>query len=141
VIRSCAIAVAPICKRLDLVKLNENTEDLTISGERPFNLSSHGIINLACEVEASPSNVTFHWTFNSTKELSDVPHSQYMNDDTISKLSHLLRTDADYGTFGCWANNSIGYSKQPCLYFIPPPGRIFFSRPPSPTNSPVDPSP
>ncbi|XP_031784621.1 uncharacterized protein LOC100120012 isoform X4 [Nasonia vitripennis] len=118
------VMYAPICKQLSPISLNEAdayvlanvTEEL-----QPQNVSRHEIINLMCEVEASPSSVTFHWTFNNSHELKDVPESRYTSDQTVSRLSQRLKSDEDYGTFGCWASNVVGHSKQPCLYHLPTP--------------------
>ncbi|XP_011872251.1 PREDICTED: hemicentin-1-like isoform X2 [Vollenhovia emeryi] len=91
----------------------------------PFNVPEevhgalkHETISLVCEVEASPTNVTFHWTFNSSGDLSDVPSTNYTNEGTTSRLNYTPVTDTDYGVLGCWASNSVGSSKQPCLYQV-----------------------
>lgn len=98
----------------------------------PFNVAEqlhgalkHETISLACEVEASPTLVTFRWTFNSSGDLSEISPTKFTNDGTISRLNYTPATDMDYGTVGCWANNEIGQSKQPCVYQIIAAG-IFF---------------
>ncbi|XP_071650534.1 nephrin [Temnothorax longispinosus] len=98
----------------------------------PFNVPEevhgalkHETISLVCEVEASPTNVTFHWTFNSSGDLSDVPSTTYTNEGTTSRLNYTPVTDTDYGVLGCWASNSVGSSKQPCLYQVIAAGRPY----------------
>ncbi|EGI66835.1 hypothetical protein G5I_04641 [Acromyrmex echinatior] len=98
----------------------------------PFNVPEevhgalkHETISLVCEVEASPTNVTFHWTFNNSGDLSDVPSTNYSNEGTTSRLNYTPVTDTDYGALGCWASNSVGHSKQPCLYQIIAAGRPY----------------
>ncbi|XP_018350424.1 PREDICTED: protein turtle-like [Trachymyrmex septentrionalis] len=98
----------------------------------PFNVPEevhgalkHETISLVCEVEASPTNVTFHWTFNNSGDLSDVPSTNYSNEGTTSRLNYTPVTDTDYGALGCWASNSVGHSKQPCLYQVIAAGRPY----------------
>lgn len=78
----------------------------------------HETISLVCEVEASPTTVTFQWTFNSSGDLNDVPSTKYTSQGTISRFNYTPSTDMDYGALGCWASNEVGHSKQPCLYQV-----------------------
>lgn len=89
-------------------------------------------ISLVCEVEASPTTVTFHWTFNSSGDLIDVPSDKYTSEGTISRFNYTPSTDMDYGILGCWASNAVGQSKQPCLYQVIAAGSCEFSPLPSP---------
>ncbi|KAL6445264.1 hypothetical protein ACFW04_002253 [Cataglyphis niger] len=85
----------------------------------------HETISLVCEVEANPTNVTFHWTFNSSGDLSDIPSTKYTNEGTTSRLNYTPLTDMDNGVLGCWASNAVGHSKQPCLYQVIAAGRPY----------------
>ncbi|XP_076164460.1 nephrin isoform X2 [Ptiloglossa arizonensis] len=85
----------------------------------------HETISLVCEVEASPTSVTFHWTFNSSGDLNDIPSTKYTNEGTSSRLNYTPSSDMDYGTLGCWASNVVGPSKQPCLYQVIAAGRPY----------------
>lgn len=87
----------------------------------------HETISLVCEVEANPTNVTFHWTFNSSGDLSDIPSTNYTNEGTTSRFNYTPLTDMDYGVLGCWASNAVGHSKQPCLYQVIAAGSCKFS--------------
>ncbi|XP_020291370.1 nephrin-like isoform X2 [Pseudomyrmex gracilis] len=123
------VMFAPICKHV----LNSG------SGWRhqnatppPYNIPEevhgalkHETISLVCEVEANPTTVTFHWTFNSSGGLSDVPSTKYTSDGTTSRLNYTPSTDMDYGVLGCWASNDVGPSKQPCLYQVIAAGRPY----------------
>lgn len=83
---------------------------------------------LLCEVEAHPANVTFHWSFNNTSNKitpNDLPKTKFTSEGTLSRMRHLPRTDEDYGTFGCWASNLVGHSKQPCFFLLPPPSEFY----------------
>ncbi|XP_053985490.1 nephrin-like [Hylaeus anthracinus] len=85
----------------------------------------HETISLVCEVEANPTSVTFHWTFNSSGDLNDIPSTKYTNEGTSSRLNYTPSSDMDYGTLGCWARNVVGSSKQPCLYQVIAAGRPY----------------
>ena len=128
------ISVAPVCKRLQFLDIrntsfhnvkykldHNNKNDYEEENNEELNTSRYQIVNLLCEVEANPTNVSFHWSLNNSRD-SDIILSKHTNDGIFSRLRHTLRADEDYGTFGCWASNIVGYSKQPCLYHINPPG-------------------
>lgn len=119
--------VAPVCKHV----LNSGGWNAT---PPPFNMPEevhgalkHETISLVCEVEANPTNVTFHWTFNNSGDLSEIPSTKYTNEGTISRLNYTPSTDMDYGILGCWASNAVGHSKQPCLYQVIAAGLCKFS--------------
>lgn len=113
--------VSPICKHV----LNFGGWRYQNATPPPFNVPEdvhgalkHETISLVCEVEANPTTVTFHWTFNSSGDLNDIPSTKYTSESTISRLNYTPSTDMDYGTLGCWASNVVGQSKQPCLYQV-----------------------
>ncbi|XP_011697156.1 PREDICTED: sialoadhesin-like [Wasmannia auropunctata] len=115
------VMFAPVCK---YVQLNSGSRHQNATPP-PYNVPEevhgalkHETISLVCEVEASPTNVTFHWTFNSSGDLSDVPSTNFTNEGITSRLNYTPVTDTDYGVLGCWASNSVGHSKQPCLYQV-----------------------
>lgn len=115
-------AVAPVCKHVLNSGGGWRHQNAT---PPPFNMPEevhgalkHETISLVCEVEANPTNVTFHWTFNSSGDLSDIPSTKYTNEGTTSRLNYTPLTDMDYGVLGCWASNAVGPSKQPCLYQV-----------------------
>ncbi|CAL7951233.1 unnamed protein product [Xylocopa violacea] len=93
--------------------------------ERVQGASKHETISLVCEVEASPTSVTFYWTFNTSGDLTDIPSTKYSNEGTSSRLDYTPSSDMDYGTLGCWASNLVGPSKQPCLYRVIAAGRPY----------------
>ncbi|XP_076758356.1 nephrin isoform X2 [Xylocopa sonorina] len=110
------IMFAPICKR---VRNSTTLHSSSLNAhERVQGASKHETISLVCEVEASPTSVTFYWTFNTTGDLTDIPSTKYSNEGTSSRLDYTPSSDMDYGTLGCWASNLVGPSKQPCLYRV-----------------------
>ena len=42
--------------------------------------------------------------------------------DTKSVATYTPKTSLDYGVMYCWAENSIGLQKEPCIFFIIPSG-------------------
>lgn len=115
------VAVAPICKHVvnsvGWRYQNATPPPLNVP-EEIHGALKHETISLVCEVEASPTSVTFHWTFNSSGDLNDIPSTKYTNEGTSSRLNYTPSSDMDYGTLGCWASNVVGPSKQPCLYQV-----------------------
>ncbi|KAL2714019.1 nephrin-like [Vespula squamosa] len=122
------VMFSPICKHV----LNFGGWRYQNATPPPFNVPEdvhgalkHETISLVCEVEANPTTVTFHWTFNSSGDLNDIPSTKYTSESTISRLNYTPSTDMDYGTLGCWASNVVGQSKQPCLYQVIAAGRPY----------------
>ncbi|XP_066589298.1 kin of IRRE-like protein 2 isoform X5 [Prorops nasuta] len=123
------VMFAPICKHVlnsgsSWRHQNATPPPLNVP-EELHGASKHESISLVCEVEANPSTVAFHWTFNSSLDLSDIPSTKFTSDGTVSRLNYTPATDMDYGTLGCWASNLVGQSKQPCLYQAVAAGRPF----------------
>lgn len=82
----------------------------------------HDTVKLRCEVEAEPSDtVRFSWTFNETRgDVLPIQNSRPRNYELTSVLEYTPTTQGDYGTLGCWASNSVGRQKTPCLFHIVP---------------------
>lgn len=90
---------------------------------KPNQIRVHGIAksekaSISCAVEANPSDVTFRWLFNNSAESIDVASSHITKSGTLSIVSYTPRTEMDYGTLLCWAKNSIGDQKVPCVFHI-----------------------
>lgn len=90
-------------------------------------------VSLVCSVESHPVPLTFHWTFNNSGELVEVPQSRYSHvpapgtpsvADSLkeyqqfhgSRLNYTPATEMDYGTVACWASNQVGKQRTPCLF-------------------------
>ncbi|KAH7961457.1 hypothetical protein HPB52_009234 [Rhipicephalus sanguineus] len=73
--------------------------------------SRHQEVEVHCEVEADPSNVTFDFSAQGTSSIARyIPHSH-----------------TEYGTLLCTASNRIGKQRQPCLFHVVqagPPGPV-----------------
>ncbi|XP_078038283.1 neural cell adhesion molecule 1 [Augochlora pura] len=99
-------------------------------------------VSLVCSVESHPPPLTFHWTFNNSGELVEVPHSRYSHVPAPgtpsvaeslkeyqqfhgSKLNYTPATEMDYGTVACWASNQVGKQRAPCLFQVIAAGRPY----------------
>lgn len=79
----------------------------------------HETVDVKCEVTADPRDgVKFSWTYNKSRDVLPVPGSRVINSGHISFLRYTPESDVDYGTLACWASNSIGQQKVPCLFHI-----------------------
>ncbi|XP_029055786.1 neural cell adhesion molecule 2 isoform X1 [Osmia lignaria lignaria] len=99
-------------------------------------------VSLVCSVESHPAPLTFHWTFNNSGELVEVPHSRYSHVPAPgtpsvaeslkeyqqfhgSRLNYTPSTEMDYGTVACWATNQVGKQRAPCLFQVIAAGRPY----------------
>lgn len=89
---------------------------------REITVARHETISLTCEVEALPDDyVRFSWTYNGTiGDVLPIPNSRVENKGLTSVLEYTLGADTDYGTLACWASNSIGRQRAPCIFNIVP---------------------
>ncbi|KAF3427107.1 hypothetical protein E2986_03408 [Frieseomelitta varia] len=100
-------------------------------------------VSLVCSVESHPAPLIFHWTFNNSGELVEVPHSRYSHMAAAvgtpsvaeslkeypqfhgSRLNYTPATEMDYGTVACWASNQVGKQRTPCLFQVIAAGRPY----------------
>ena len=86
---------APSCK-------NENRSTVGV------NIGSN--LTALCLVDSFPEPNTFIWSFNNSKESYKVSSDNYTVNRTASVFGHLY----------CWAKNSKGIMKDPCVFHIIP---------------------
>lgn len=76
---------------------------------------------LRCEIEAVPGDtVRFSWTYNNTRDVLPIPNSKVQNKDLTSTLEYTPTSDTNFGTLACWASNSVGKQRMPCIFNIVP---------------------
>lgn len=75
-------------------------------------------VALRCEVDANPTPVTFHWTFNNSGDQTEVPTPRFTNEGTMSRLNYTPVSDMDYGTLSCWGTNDVGQQRTPCVFQV-----------------------
>ncbi|XP_011689021.1 PREDICTED: neural cell adhesion molecule 1-B isoform X2 [Wasmannia auropunctata] len=95
---------------------------------REITVARHDTVWLQCVVEALPNDyVRFSWTYNSTVgDVLPIPNSRIESQGLVSVLEYTPNTETDYGTLACWASNSIGRQRTPCIFNIVP------AKPPQP---------
>lgn len=74
--------------------------------------------------------VNFKWTFNNSADSAPVSPNRTTKSGTSSVVAYIPRTDLDYGTLLCYASNSIGTQRVPCVFHIIAAGKygnLFFS--------------
>ncbi|XP_054709678.1 neural cell adhesion molecule 1-like [Uloborus diversus] len=97
------VQFAPVCK----------------SGQQTvYGAMLHFPVEIACEVEADPEEVTFRWEFNSSfGTLELVPTT---TSGRKSVVHYIPRSEQDYGTLSCWGRNRVGLQRMPCLFVVIP---------------------
>ncbi|XP_076314938.1 neural cell adhesion molecule 2-like [Tachypleus tridentatus] len=85
-----------------------------------FGTKNHRPVDVTCEVEANPQEVTFRWVFNNSRETFDV--ITFKNVNIKSVATYTPRTKFDYGTLLCWATNTVGVQSYPCIFSVVPTG-------------------
>lgn len=91
-------------------------------------VEEHGVgrgesVRIACEVIANPADdMRFVWRFNNTSSNEELPLKQNSN-GTRSFAEFEPKSEFDYGTLSCWARNSVGETKEPCIFKIYPAGQ------------------
>lgn len=93
----------------------------------PIQTAEYGVgrgeeVSVTCQVEANPPNVAFTWKFNNTSSSAKLSSEQISTDGTRSTAVFTPVTEFDYGILYCWAENSLGFQKNPCIYKIIPAG-------------------
>lgn len=102
-----SILVAPVCK----------------SGQQTvYGAMLHFPVEIMCEVEADPEEVTFRWEFNSSfGSLELVPTT---TSGRKSVVHYIPRSEQDYGTLSCWGKNRVGMQRAACIFVVVPAGMI-----------------
>lgn len=97
---------------------------------RPSQKNLYGVartetVNISCEVESDPSDVTFRWALNNTVENMELHN--FTSDGIKSTLTFTPRTMLEFGAILCWGINSVGEQKDPCVVRIIPAGEFIRS--------------
>lgn len=97
---------------------------------RPSQKNLYGVartetVNISCEVESDPSDVTFRWALNNTVENMELHN--FTSDGIKSTLTFTPRTMLEFGAILCWGINSVGEQKDPCVVRIIPAGEYIMS--------------
>ncbi|XP_064469488.1 hemicentin-2-like [Ornithodoros turicata] len=93
--------------------------------QQVYGAARHEAVQVSCEVSADPATVGFEWRLNGSAAEAP-PHSSA---GVRSIATVVARSEADYGALACWARNSVGTQRQPCMFALVPAG---------PPESPAD---
>ncbi|XP_054168954.1 uncharacterized protein LOC128966165 [Oppia nitens] len=77
-------------------------------------------IQVPCDVEADPPQVSFRWSFNNSYEVVAVKN--FVTTKLRSVATYAPRTKYGYGELYCWARNKLGEQLEPCVYQVIPAG-------------------
>jgi len=119
----CVFAVFKV-KFYSYVKISEFCFSFSDSPTcHPNQTRVHGVAkqekaDISCRVDANPPDVHFKWSFNNTAESMDVSSNHISRSGTRSTVTYTPITEMDYGTLLCWASNSIGEQRLPCVFHI-----------------------
>ena len=95
----------------------------------------------------SPMQVNFRWAVNTSKGLTDFEPTRYSTSGTSSLLTYrpysyqiaeihdraeeegegeenLPAAVESFGTVFCWAQNRVGWQKEPCVFSVKPAGEL-----------------
>ncbi|XP_056646735.1 hemicentin-1-like [Diorhabda sublineata] len=90
---------------------------------RIYGVAKQERAQISCQVDANPPDVEFKWTFNNSADSVDVSQSYIARSGTASVVSYTPMTELDYGTLLCYASNTIGVQRTPCVFHIIAAGR------------------
>lgn len=104
---------------------------------RIYGISVSEILNVTCDFEADPRDTQIRWSLNNSLGLQVM--TNWTKGGPRSVFSYSPSTEDGYGTLMCWAKNSIGTQKEPCIIKVVPAGKslsllsacIFYSIPSS----------
>ncbi|XP_066903995.1 nephrin isoform X2 [Halyomorpha halys] len=90
-----------------------------------FGVARNEDARVMCEVDAFPAPDSFRWSFNNSAEAIEIAASKFHNSLhlSLSTLSYTPQTEMDYGTVMCWASNTAGQQREPCVFHIIAAGR------------------
>ncbi|CAG0881081.1 unnamed protein product [Cyprideis torosa] len=99
--------IAPICRAQQITR---------------YGVGRREEVQVRCQVEARPAVSEFRWGFNSSTDVVDIAQSLFTVSAFESVVSYTPMTARDYGNLLCWAANSVGKQKTPCVFEIQPAG-------------------
>lgn len=96
---------------------------------REITVGWHETVSLRCEVDAIPTDaVRFSWTYNGTRgDVLPMENYRAQNNGLVSVLEYTPTADTDFGTLACWASNSVGRQRKPCIFNIVPGSRYLWN--------------
>ena len=78
------------------------------------------VLNVTCDFEADPRDTQIRWSLNNSQGIQVL--TNWTKGGPRSIFSYSSKTDEGYGILMCWAKNSIGTQKMPCIIKVVPAG-------------------
>ena len=88
------------------------------SQKSTYGVGRNEVVQVSCDVDADPSNVSFKWHINNSDISTEL--KSFTSNGTRSVSSYAATNPRSYGKLICWAENAIGRQKEPCLFSIVP---------------------
>lgn len=92
--------------------------------EQTVGVGKGELAKIVCRIEAEPAATDFIWRFNNTGESVEIPRNHFTAEPNLSQVTYTPLTEQDFGTVLCWAQNSMGLMKRPCVYHVVPAGTL-----------------
>lgn len=89
-------------------------------------MARNEVAKINCEIEANPPALEFRWKFNNTSESTEIERHHFTVEGGRSTITFTPSSQRDYGTLLCWAKNSWGTQKPPCVYHVIPAGEFVY---------------
>ncbi|XP_035231183.1 nephrin-like isoform X2 [Stegodyphus dumicola] len=83
-----------------------------------YGVARNEVVNVTCEVESDPSDVTFRWALNNSIE--SVALHNFTSHGAYSVLTFTPKAMPEFGALLCWGRNVVGEQKEPCVVRIIP---------------------
>lgn len=77
-------------------------------------------MQVTCQVDADPPQVSFSWTLNNSFDL--LPVKNVITSELRSVAVYAPRTKFGYGRMACIASNKVGMQREPCFFDVIPAG-------------------
>jgi len=97
--------------------------------KQTFGANIGSTLSVKCSVDAFPAPTSFSWGFNNSKDAVKINDHLYNINGSESILQYRTLSDHQFGHLYCWARNTMGVMRQPCIFNIIPA---------TPPNSPVN---
>ncbi|XP_076333636.1 protein turtle-like [Tachypleus tridentatus] len=85
-----------------------------------YRVAPNESIIVECEIEATPSNVSFKWFLNNSLGLIEI--NSFKSNGTHSEVIYKYDKMTGYSLLYCLASNDLGIQKEPCVFTVIPAG-------------------
>ncbi|XP_022665944.1 nephrin-like isoform X2 [Varroa jacobsoni] len=84
-----------------------------------YGISRQEPVAVNCFVDSDPAEVSFRWAFNSSEGVvKDISEGFSNTSGGRSTLLYKPLLDDDFGSLLCWAQNSVGAQREPCVFSL-----------------------